>query len=290
MDFINRIIALFMSIISFFTGFFGLEDKLNLPTEFDSSRFELVWSDEFDGRELDETKWRFSSGTPNTTVRRGGYWNNEMLEIKDGNLHIYTKYLENGVKEGDKAGWYSTGITTSELFEQTYGYFEARCIIPKGHGIWSAFWMANKDGNANPYPDGSHGGEVDIFESFYYSTDNPNRVIGAVHWGGYGDAHKSIPVYYNNNVLHNIYDEYNTYGMEWNENEYVFYFNGKKAGSVQKDEAVASRVPLYLILTCEVMGSNGTPKDNAQVKSADNNPKTHVGDFVVDYVRVYQYK
>ena len=58
--------------------------------------------------------------------------------MKDGHLRIATRYYENGYKGGN-AGWYSCGLCTTGLFEQTYGYFEVRCILPKGVGMWSAF-------------------------------------------------------------------------------------------------------------------------------------------------------
>lgn len=280
---IKSVIAFMMSIITFFSSLLGIP----IGKEVDLDKFELVWSDEFDGTQLDSTKWKTSGSS--TTVRRGGYWNGELAKVKDGNLVIYTKYLENGVSEGDPAGWYTTMVETKDLFEQTYGYFEVRCVLPKGYGQWSAFWMMNDDGMSYPYPDGSYGGEIDIFEAPFYGHTNSDKVIGAVHWGGYGDGHKSIAVYYNR-APEDPYDTYNTYGIEWNEDEYIIYVNGKQAAVVDKDEAVPSQVPMYMILSTEIAGTNGVPSEYWAKGTADDNGKNFVGEFKIDYVRVYQYK
>ena len=51
----------------------------------DMSKFELVWEDEFNGTELDRSKWGFSWWI---TERKGGYWHEVMVSVKDGNLVI----------------------------------------------------------------------------------------------------------------------------------------------------------------------------------------------------------
>lgn len=39
-------------------------------------------------------------------------------------------------------GWYGDSIDTGGSFAQAYGYFEARVKMPKGMGLWPAFWLA----------------------------------------------------------------------------------------------------------------------------------------------------
>ena len=48
--------------------------------------------------------------------------------MSDGTLKITTEYKENG-KYGP--GYYTGMLNTKGLFEQTHGYFEIRCILPK---------------------------------------------------------------------------------------------------------------------------------------------------------------
>ena len=125
---INSILSFFMALISLFTT---IVNGSLFKREIDLNDFELVWADEFDGDNLDRTKW---STQDTTELRRGGYWNGEMVEVQDGNLTIYSKYLENGIEGENVPGWYTAQISTRDLYEQTYGYFEVRCILPKGYG------------------------------------------------------------------------------------------------------------------------------------------------------------
>ncbi len=254
----------------------------------DMSKFELVFSDEFDGNELDTAVWSSGYGIGNTSVRKGGYWNTDMATVEDGNLHIATKYFPDGYKGNGKPGWYTTEITTQNSFTQCRGYFETRCILPKGFGMWSAFWLfghgVGKIGN-----EGIDGTEIDIFESPYYSKDNifHNAVTSNLHYDGYGEEHRQKNICRSLIYTNNPYEEYNTYAIEWSEKEYTVYINGIKAGS-SKFGGV-SQDKQWLILSVEVGGSDGVPAESWAGPSIETNPDI-ITDFIVDYVRVYQYK
>ncbi len=261
-------------------------------------RFELTWSDEFDGDELDRSVWQTEWWV---TMRKGGYWHEDMVDVKDGNLIITTAYfdepLENYYEEqwGDQIdfeeygpGWYSACITTNGTFEQTYGYYECRCILPKSTGMWSAFWMMN-EGVYNVDGSGKDGTEVDIFESMYYKDvfwGYGDAVISGIHYDGYGEGHNgdSINKWYANNP----YEEFNTYGLEWNENEYIFYINGVETGRLSTGGV--SQNPEYLLLSCEVAGENGVAYADRHGVGKMNMKPGDTAEFIVDYVRVYQYK
>ncbi len=73
--------------------------------------------------------------------------------------------------------------------------------------------------------------------------------------------------------------------IEWNESEYIFYINGVETG--RSDFGGTSRVPEYLLLTAEVGGSNGAAGTSWAGEAL--NTGAEPTDFVVDYVRVYQY-
>ena len=281
---INTFTALLLAFLMSISGFFHtgvLGDK-----SVDMKRFELVWSDEFDGDSIDETKWTgVHHKDGQTIVRKGGWWNTDMASVSDGALHISTRYYENGYQDNGKTGWYSTALYTKGLFEQKQGYFEIRCILPEGSGMWSAFWL-NCDGMNSVGNGGRDGAEIDIFESAYYDSLLRNRVSTNVHYDGYGEDLKSENVTTPFIINNNPYEEYNTYGLEWNEKEYIFYINGVETG--RSTFGGTSQVEEYLILSVEVGGENGTAKDNwaGKALSSDFNPT----DFIVDYVRVYQYK
>ena len=82
------------------------------------------------------------------------------------------------------------------------------------------------------------------------------------------------------------YEEFNTYGLEWNEDGYIFYVNGIETG--RSDFGGASQTPEYMLLSVEVGGSDAHPGDSWAVSALT--PDSETTDFIVDYVRAYQYK
>lgn len=283
-------VSIALAIASFFCNIFGLPTYPH-GKQVDMNKFELVWADEFDGDTVDSTKWGchgdWAADSTGSYVRKGGYWNREMCSITDGNLHIATKYFPDGFKGNGKPGWYSCALDTMNgRFEQTYGYFECRCILPKGVGLWSAFWLYTGEvGNIGN--GGIDGAEIDVFESAYYADKRQNTVSGAIHYDGYGENHRQKKVYWSRLTANNPYEEYNTYGVEWNEKEYIFYINGVKVKKT--DFGGACQVPENIILSVEVGGENGTPTQSWAGPSIATNAEMPT-DFIVDYVRVYQYK
>ena len=248
----------------------------------DMSRFELVWSDEFDNR-FDTTKWggHYVYGADDTQKRDTAYWNREQATVRDGCLRIRTEYKDGPVGEA----YYSYGMETNpakhyapefEGYEQLYGYFETRCIFPKGPGLCPAFWMLT-DGMWDDDTDGGLSGcEVDIFETPYdYDTRSPffGSLYHTIHVDGYGDAHRSE----NQGDYYAVdpYNRFNTYGVEWNPDGYIFYVNGVE--TARTDFGGVCQAPLYLILS---VGVNEKIADNTMLPA----------DFIVDYVRAYQYK
>ncbi len=253
----------------------------------DMSKFtdEPVWSDEFDGDELDAANWTDHHGVNGTSIRRGGYWNNKMCEVSDGSLKIKTEYLEEGL-DGGPAGYYTAGINTYGLFEHTFGYYEVRCKLPKGAGHWAAFWMLN-DTMENVDGSGRDGAEIDVFEAPYYWKGGlyRNAVTSNIHIDGYGED-SAVDSLGRCRVKGDPYSEYHTYALEWNEDEYIIYVDGVQfAGSKFKGPSIT---PEYLILSVEVGGENGEISDNWSGLITDNNFLPTA--FEIDYVRVYDYK
>ncbi len=248
----------------------------------DTDKFVITFEEEFEG-ELDRSVWsgHYQYGTT-TEARKGSYWNQYLAETKDGKLVIPVTYLPDGMG-GKGAGWYSAGIDTDgdspNSFSQKFGYFECRCILPKGADIWSAFWLMN-EGVYNEDGSGRDGTEIDIFESNCYEHLLPNAITSNLHFDGYNEAHQAMGAA-KFLIKNDPYEEFNTYGLEWNENEYIFYINGVETfrtsyGSVSQNEE-------YLILSVEMRGENGIPSDRENAPAED-------AFFIVDYVKVYQYK
>lgn len=279
---------MFKSIFSFFMSLIiYLCVALDIPCypmgeKLDLDKFDLTFEDNFEG-ELDRSVWSGHYQYGNTTVsRKGSYWNQYLAQTKDGNLVIPVVYLEEGMG-GEGAGWYSAGVDTDadaeNGFSQKFGYFECRCILPKGSDIWSAFWLMNS-GVFDEDGSGRDGTEIDIFESDCYGDFMENAVTSNLHFDGYGDAHQKHGAT-KFLLKNNPYEEFNTYGLEWNENEYIFYINGVE--TFRTDFGGVSQNEEYLILSVEMKGEDGMPSERENVPAEG-------AEFIIDYVKVYQYR
>jgi beta-glucanase (GH16 family) len=225
-----------------------------LPPPPDGKTWKLVWHDEFDGDQLDLSKWDVPEGR-----RRDGWWSRKAISL-DGKGHLVISALEQG-------GRYLDGcVRTRGKYEHAQGYYVARVRFQKQPGHWSAFWLYNscvgKIGN-----EGRDGTEIDIMEKPWLD----GRVQHALHWDGYGKSHKSkghvaqVP---------GVMDGWHTFSIWWKTDEYVFYVDGKETW--RTDAGGVCQVPLYIKLSDEIGDWAG---DIGQATLPD--------DFRVDYVRVY---
>ncbi len=297
-----KIINLFIAFVVLLSSIFRVDLGYGMnPTrktlDLEGEGYQLVWSDEFKGDSLDKDKWNDDQSVDGChwgAVRRGGYWHKDMIRVSDDNLYIDVKYVdeEQAARYGGdyKAGWYTAYVTTrlsnpsntNEPDDFLYGYFETRCILPPGEGLWSAFWMMNK-GVYTVGDDGRDGTEIDVFESLdsYQAPRKTANAIGSnLHWDGYGDDHVGCHVgtFYPQN---DPYTEYNTYGVKWTPDEYVFYINGRE--TARTGRGGVSQNPEFLLLSIEIDGSGGVPGGKGDISRNPDNMT-----FVVDYVRVYQ--
>lgn len=124
----------------------------------------LVFEDDFDGTELDNSKWHIEKGVPRDhRFEKQKAWHQEdNIVVENGLLKIVTKreqkngmtYYNHFIQNDSIADFeYTTGeIVCKKQFGS--GKFEARIKIPKGRGLWPAFWLFS----SNPWS------EIDIFE------------------------------------------------------------------------------------------------------------------------------
>lgn len=229
------------------------------------SGYQLVLEDNFDGNTLDLNKWAYRGNG----ARSGGFMSPNQVFLDNGNLIIRAEY-RNGGEYG--AGWYAGMIRSVE--EYTSGYFECRCIASKGGGFWSAFWLNSPGMSSAEASNGGLGGaEIDIFEAFNYTNKlNSNSVSLNVHVGGYGEGLQSENL--GGYKVKNPYTAYNTYGLEWDEDYYIFYINGVEAIRSNFKDGVSQGLE-YAILSLEPPGEF-TEQPGFST------------DFIVDYVKIYQ--
>lgn len=203
--------------------------------------YRLTFEDEFEGDRLDGEKWVLCPEWKRQDV--GGYWRDGETSVRDGNLCLRARIDEDGTPV-------SGAIRTLGLFEQAYGYFECRMMFPAATGFWGAFWMMCGDVGAE---DGTavSGAEIDIIESGECARRGVNH---AIHWDGYGAAHKSVSKIIPK--VPELYEGWHIYGFQWTEDEYVFYIDGEETWRTS-EPGVCER-PGYMKLTTE-FGSWAAP-------------------------------
>jgi beta-glucanase (GH16 family) len=242
----------------------------------------LIWSDEFDGPNgsaIDGSKWVSETG--------GGGWGNQELEYytnrpqnsyqQDGNLVIKVMNEKYTGADGVTRDYTSARLKTLGKFSQTYGRFEARIKIPRGQGIWPAFWMLGDDIDKPGWP---ACGEIDIMENI---GKEPSLVHGTIHGPGYSGA-DGIGSPYSLADKKPLADDFHVYAVEWEPNAIRFYvdkdlYGTRTPADLPKEAKWVYDHPFFLLLNVAVGGGWPGNPDASSVF-----PQT----MLVDYVRVYR--
>ncbi|BCJ54335.1 endo-1,3-beta-glucanase [Actinoplanes sp. NBRC 14428] len=236
----------------------------------------ISWRDEFDlpaGTPLDQSKWKFDIGGSGWGNNEQQYYTNSTSNVvHDGQGHLaITARRENPAGYQCHYGTcqYTSGrILTADKFSQTYGRFEASIKIPRGQGIWPAFWMLG--GNNWPTT-----GEIDIMENVGFE---PNTVHGTVHGPGYSGGEG---IGGGRTIGAPLSDAFHTYRVDWSPNLIVWYLDGSEYFRVTPSNLGGDRWVFdhnfFMILNVAVGGQwPGYPDGTTQF------PQT----MLVDYVRV----
>ncbi len=253
----------------------------------EDKKWTMVWNDEFDGNELDETKWSFRlhlGGKRHTTYIKDAISfdgeSNIIFHLVEKDGQYYSSALQTGENFTDKPDGESKNSIPK--FMHKYGYYECRCKLQKENPWWSAFWLQAPRVALPGAPEDS-GVEVDILESFNPGTYIPHFI----HWGGYGDGHQfansiGAPRWATKKDSVPVDDGYHTFAVHWGRDGYTFYVDGKQSGL--KLTAPVSDTEQFILLSTECQGyRNQIPGYIA----TDKYGKGLQDCFVVDYVRVF---
>lgn len=274
-----------------------IPDKDDGQTPEGVGKLSLVWSDEFDGNSLDESKWGYQLGTRSVDGTKLGpeSWGNgekqcytkDALSVSDGTLKITARKLKEPL---EKRHYTSARIRTKNKFSRTYGYFEAKMKTPAIQGMWPAFWMVpqptHPDGSGNEYGGWASSGEIDIMEA---CGRLGNVVNTTLHYGGTWPRNKHKT---HTTTLSSSTEEWHIYGLEWRKDFFSWYIDGQKVFTMTSDKWYSesatdgnSSAPFdkdfYIILNLAVGGKF----DRGVLPPEDFVSAT----MEVDYVRVYAF-
>jgi len=236
----------------------------------------LVFEDEFDGAELDGSRW--------TTC----YWwdkggctnlgNNELQWYRRGNvipangiLTLEARREPVSSSEGPFAytsGLIATGRTDAEgeredRFAFTHGYVEVRARVPRGTGLWPAIWLLPSDHVSRP--------EIDIMEvlghatgtlemHYHYRVNGRNESLG------------------HDRRVADLSADWHDFAVDWGPDAIIWYLDGAEMWRID-EPGIISNEPMYLLANLAVGGDwPGAPDDETIFPAR----------FDIDHVRIWQ--
>jgi len=283
---LNRIIPLILISLLYFTPACKDVEEIG-GCNFTSSpdNYEMVWSDEFEGTAIDDSKWSFDLGDGCDISPDLCGWGNNELEyytsreenafIANGKLMIQAR-KESPLYLGQHQ-YTSARMVTKNKGDWKYGRIDVRAKMPIGQGYWPAIWMLPTD---NVYGGWPKSGEIDIME---YLGNEPNKVLGTIHYGHDFWRFNSQTLSLDSGTFA---DEFHTFTVLWTEDCIQFQMDGINVGEPNTRSTVLPTTypfdqKFHLLLNVAVGGNlPGPPSPNTVFPQS----------MEVEYVRVYQEK
>ncbi|MCF8303398.1 MAG: glycoside hydrolase family 16 protein [Bacteroidales bacterium] len=239
--------------------------------------YKLVWHDEFDYNGLpDAEKWSYDTagndyGWGNNELQHYTHERIENVKVDGDYLHIIARKEKMGGRD-----FTSARLRTKEKGDWLYGKIKVRAKLPEGRGVWPAIWMLPTDWEYGDWP---ASGEIDIMEHVGY---NPDSVFASAHTEAYNHVkgtNKTQGI-----KVRNIYEEFHTYTLEWEEDEYRVFFDDIHFFTFKNENKTFKEWPFdkrFHILLNVAVGGNWGGKEGVD-------DSIFPQEMIVDYVRVYK--
>jgi beta-glucanase (GH16 family) len=232
----------------------------------------LTWSDEFNapnGTPIDSQKGNNELEYYTTSTRNA--------RQEHGALVIEAIHKPHTGADGVQRSYTSARLKTEGKFSQAYGRFEARIKMPRGKGIWPAFWMLGDDIASVGWP---KCGEIDIVENL---GSEPSIAHGTIHGPGYSGDH-GIGSPFTLPHGKRFSDNFHIFAVEWEPQEIRFYVDDNLYATRRPTDLPAGAHwvydrPFFILLNLAVGGNwPGNPDNTTKFPQK----------MLVDYVRVYR--
>ena len=307
-------------------GTVGTVSTDSLPTPV-ASGYKLTFHDEFDGSQLDTSKWGYQYGCFDPGQRSQAQYTDspDNVSVHDGYLNLTARYsptktkwdgsqiprtCKNGSTVYDAP--FTSGMVTTKKSDgavlyaapSSGFYVEARIKLPRSRSSWSSFWTTGSKKELGGWPGI---GEADIFESKGY---DPEYLMSNTHTPRADNPKKNEQ---HQGMMHGdtatSQSEFHTYGMLKTADAIEFYFDGQMTHRVKMSDIKGPNPFVdpdnnYILKLNQMVGGNylTNAKDWSDktyvdaTKFADDYKGGADGtDFAastmyVDYVRVYEPK
>jgi beta-glucanase (GH16 family) len=148
--------------------------------------------------------------------------------------------------------------------------------LPRGKGMWPAFWMLGNDIKSKGWP---ACGEIDIMENI----GDPSRVYGTLHGPGYSGSH-GIQGHYDLPRNVGADSAFHVYAVNWSPGKIVFSMDGVVYATRTKQDLPEGTSwvydhPFFILLNLAVGGLWPGNPDPSTVFPQQ---------MLIDYVRVYE--
>lgn len=298
----------------------GKACTFKLTTDFTATvldGYNYVWGDEFEGTDINLSKWDFEARMGGTNSIELS-WGKDTINVADGRLKLNAIRYYNREKEGTQYRVpYST--LTKYKMNYVYGYAEIRARLPFFGGAWPSFWAVSSEldqngkFNATANNAWKYSIEIDIFEVFghesqvvpaihkWYKVNNydygtiHNIEGGSTHTSIGGEVAGDIPLWDWANEsdvdLKNLSNEYHLYGFEWTKKELNMFVDGKKYATFDISKSYDKYAdmshfhdPIYLMFNNHLMATDST----MQTTVINSNNEKLPAEYFIDWIRLYQ--
>lgn len=282
--------------------------------------YKMTFHDEFDGTQLDTTKWGYQYGCFDPAQRSQAQYTDspDNVSVRDGYLNLTARYSPTKTKwDGTQiprtckhgsvtydapftSGMITTKTKDGKVLYAAPGtgfYAEARIKLPSARPSWSAFWGT---GTKGAYP---ANGEIDVFESKGY---DPTHLMSNVHTPRIGEPTKTTQ---HQGMMKgdtaSSQSEFHTYGVRKTADAIEFYFDGTlthtvKMSDIKGDNPFLDKDNNLVLMLNQMVGgsylakqSNWSDKTYVDATKYADDYKNADGagaTMYVDYVRVYEPK
>lgn len=280
----------------------------------------LTFQDEFNGSELDTSKWGLALGCFDPNAHSQAQYSDakENVSVSGGVLHLTARYepktqkwdrnthsmvtvdreckrTSNGQTDSYKAPFTSAMVQTRDnkgVKWAAYGdfYAEARIKLPTAVASWPAFWMTGTDPISFP----AHG-EIDVVEAKGW---DPHYLQANVHTPRVGNPQKTEQHQGQLGGDGSSQSQFHTYGVEKNGRAITFYLDGRKAHTVTYDKVKGSNPFVndangMILRLNQMVGGTFLASDKGDTTYTDATKyidayKGNGSDMLVDYVRVWK--
>ncbi|HUX95458.1 MAG TPA: glycoside hydrolase family 16 protein [Bacteroidales bacterium] len=245
-----------------------------------SDTWHLVWEDNFNGSQLDTSKW-------NVLLREHSkhnelqYYVPDEVFLEDGMLRIRSRVRKYGDME------YTSGrLDTRNILMPVYGRFEICAKLPVGQGIWPAYWLypqnrnwqmeyimseAVANGRESSIPEERPWySEIDIME---FLGHEPNVLYGTLHYYSFDGQKKTSSGTWRGDTDYS--KDFHIYALEWEPDSMRWFIDDNL---IHKTASGIPHTPHYLIINTAIGGAWPGNPDSTTVF-----PQFHD----IDYVKVY---